>query len=554
MRNLKSALAAAGCLVLLVIGCEVSPPHEFSNSNAGTTAAGGNDAAGKQTTEGGSTPVETGGSATAGKAPAELGGAGGEAPVAECAAGDQESCWEQEDGTPLPGEMPSAEFGSCHIGKRFCSPELTWGPCLGAVAPKKADSCDIPGNDDDCDTIPNEGCNCVDGTKRDCGSDVGSCKKGQQTCVAQAWGPCVGEVTKLTLDSCVTVGNDDNCNGKPNEDCPCVGNAKEDCGGCGSHDCNPAARQWGACHAAKPADCPSATQVRDCSPEGNWVTTNCMNACVDGSCAGSCVPGTTRCVAGPERRQTCSDQGAWTTVETCAGNKLCQDNGGSCVAPCAGQKLCPGNVCAPLGGCCSDADCGNNFACINGTCSTTTCQSGFNGPCGGTCTKGCCSVNDCPDHPNMGRSCNGSHQCLYSCKSNWGNCDGSDANGCEVNLVQGTTSGTTVKDCGMCGNTCNFANQSGLSECKTLYNVCEQAECRAVFKPLGDQTDEFAFKCPVDRPRAALRYGDCGNGCLYDCTPGYVDCNYSASDGCETPSGSASGDCYADPFWGGIYQ
>lgn len=559
LRNSKQAFAAALFLGVGVLGsaCE-TVNHDFADAVGGEGAAAGSavggSSAGSRAAHAGSGAAETGGSRSGAGAPSEVAGAGGESAAAECESGQLQSCWELEDGTPIPGPMPNAEIGSCHIGQRFCGEDLKWGACLGAVGAKAKDSCDIPGNDDDCDTVPNKGCNCVDGSKRDCGTDVGSCKVGKQTCVAQAWGPCEGEVTKLGLDSCATVGNDDNCNGTPNENCPCIGDAKGDCNDCGSHDCNPAARQWGACKAAKPSDCPSATQVRDCSADGNWITSSCTNACVGGSCAGSCVPGTTRCVSGPERRQLCSDQGAWTTVESCSNGKLCQGNGGSCVTPCAGQKLCPGNVCVALGGCCSDTDCSGNFACVNGSCSSTTCQAGFNGPCGGACTKGCCSVNDCPDHPNMGRSCNGSHQCSYSCKANWGNCDGTDANGCEVNLVSGTTSGTTVKHCGACGNTCDFANKSGLSDCQTLYNVCEQAECRAVFTHIGDQTDEYAYRCPVDRPHASLHYGDCDIGCSYDCSPGYTDCNYGASDGCETPTSAGNDSCYADPFWGGIFQ
>jgi hypothetical protein len=285
-------------------------------------------------------------------------------------------------------------------------------------------------------------------------------------------------------------------------------------------------------------------------PDGTFDTNSCQFACVQGQCSGSCVPNDTRCVTNPERRQSCNDQGVWTTSETCSGNKLCKDNGASCIAPCAGQKLCPGNVCAPLGGCCSDADCANDFACLNGTCSTDTCQAGFNGPCGGVCTKGCCSVNDCPDRANMGRTCSNAHQCTYQCKINWGNCDGNDGNGCEVNLINGTTSGTTVKHCGECGNTCNFHNlEGGGSDCDTLANSCQYTECWASFKNPGDPTDEYAYDCPEHRPHAALHRGDCSIGCLYDCEPGYSDCNGSDSDGCETNNA----DCEKNPFWAGVF-
>jgi hypothetical protein len=596
LRTVKSAVFAALLLFPIANGCQ-STSHDFGELGggggggetglAGSTTGGGaagKGMAGSMTAQAGSMPVETGGAAPAGGAPMDdagadaggMGGAGGDpGPVGECKLGDQESCWAAADGTPLAGTIPTLEKGSCHIGKRFCGEDLNWGPCLGAVGPKASDSCDVAGNDDDCDGTPNEDCACVDGTERACGTDVGSCVAGKQKCVAQAWGACIGEVTKQTLDSCATAGNDDNCNGTPNDDCACIGNASENCNDCGTHECNPVARQWGACHNAKgpkacgcgtmacqsdgtygscqPAasECTSSTQIRDCTVPGGWVTSTCKYACVNDQCGGSCVPGDGRCLTAPERRQSCSDQGVWTTVETCSGNKLCQDDGASCVAPCAGQKLCPGNVCAPLGGCCSDSDCSNNFACLNGTCSTDTCQLGFNGPCGGVCTKGCCSVVDCPNHPNMGRSCDtNAHQCLYSCKQNFGNCDGSDTNGCEVDLSVGTPAGTTVKYCGSCNITCDFTNH-GAAECTTLYNTCSQADCQATFKPVGDPSDAGAYKCPVHLPHGALHYGDCDVGCSYDCDPGYAECNSYESDGCETQTNSPDPSCTTTPFWGG---
>lgn len=543
MKTLKLAFGLCLVLVPLSNACSTKT-HEFTENGGGTAASAGSGA----TTAGDRASGGTASHAGSSTVPTDAGAGGELQPVAECNEGQQKDCWELEDGKPIEPAF-TVEKGSCHIGKRFCGADQRWGACLGAVGPRDADSCDVAGNDDDCDGIPNEGCTCVDGAKRACGSNVGSCKQGQQTCVDHAWGACEGEVTQQALDSCATADNDDNCNGTPNEGCPCVGNATGSCsGGCGTHTCNPSSRAWGSCTLA-PSECTSGTQVRDCTDQG-WTTTNCKFACSEGQCTGSCTPGATRCATNPERRQSCNDKGVYVTVATCTGNELCQDNGASCIAPCAGKKLCPGNVCAPLGGCCGDADCGGNFACVNGTCSTDLCQQGFNGPCGGVCTKGCCSVNDCPDHPNMGRSCNGSHQCLYGCKQNYGNCDGNDANGCEVNLISGTANGTTVKNCGTCGSLCDFHPPQD-DFCTPLANSCAYGECYASFTHPGDTTDEFAYKCPVERPHAVLRRGDCDIGCSYDCSPGYQDCNNYAADGCEVQSNADMPNCYHDAFWGG---
>jgi len=63
------------------------------------------------------------------------------------------------------------------------------------------------GIDNDCDGAIDEGCSCVHGQTRQCGSLVGECKKGIQTCVGGSWGTCIGEVTPV-LERCDSLDND----------------------------------------------------------------------------------------------------------------------------------------------------------------------------------------------------------------------------------------------------------------------------------------------------------------------------------------------------------
>jgi hypothetical protein len=58
------------------------------------------------------------------------------------------------------------------------------------------------------------GGSCVEGTTRVCGSDVGSCKYGQETCHDGVFGPCTGGVAPKP-EACT--GADDNCNGTVND-------------------------------------------------------------------------------------------------------------------------------------------------------------------------------------------------------------------------------------------------------------------------------------------------------------------------------------------------
>jgi hypothetical protein len=74
--------------------------------------------------------------------------------------------------------------------------------------------------DNNCDGVVDGGCACKPGATRECGSSVGECKKGLQTCnTSGQWDTlCKGEV-KPTTEICD--GKDNNCNGAIDEGCPC---------------------------------------------------------------------------------------------------------------------------------------------------------------------------------------------------------------------------------------------------------------------------------------------------------------------------------------------
>jgi hypothetical protein len=79
--------------------------------------------------------------------------------------------------------------------------------------------------DNNCDGQTDEGCNsgdCTDGETRDCGTDVGECVKGTQTCTNGQWRSCVGNVGPVTE---VCGDNKDNdCDGQIDEGCNNNGN------------------------------------------------------------------------------------------------------------------------------------------------------------------------------------------------------------------------------------------------------------------------------------------------------------------------------------------
>jgi hypothetical protein len=93
-----------------------------------------------------------------------------------------------------------------------------WGDCAttGAYGDDyEVDETSCDRLDNDCDDVVDEGCACVDGDTQDCGSDVGECVAGTQTCLRGSWGSCAGEVGRGT-ESCN--GLDDDCDTDTDEE------------------------------------------------------------------------------------------------------------------------------------------------------------------------------------------------------------------------------------------------------------------------------------------------------------------------------------------------
>lgn len=323
--------------------------HDFSRRGNAAGAGGSENNGGSANASG------SGGTANAA---AGTNGNAGEGGAGPCEPGTIEACYESPDGTSY-GAVPKAAVGSCTIGTRVCGTEATWGPCTGAVPAALTDTC-VAGNDDNCNGKPNEGCPCTGTETRACGSDMGDCSKGQQTCSNLQWGPCVGEVAPKATDTCED-GNDANCDGTPNAGCQCINGTTKECGsavgnckkgtqtcvnGVWAVDCvgQVVARTQDSCNTAgDDANCDgvpnegcscTAGQTQDCGncgtltcqSDGTW-STQCMGA---GACkAGDVETDSVACgnCGSQSRRRTCSSQcgwGAWETVGTCLGSGPCK--------------------------------------------------------------------------------------------------------------------------------------------------------------------------------------------------------------------------------------
>ncbi|MBW2972335.1 hypothetical protein KY359_04835 [Candidatus Woesearchaeota archaeon] len=117
--------------------------------------------------------------------------------------------------TPSGSTKPcSTETGVCTAGTQTCLPDGTWGVCTGVLPVLEV--CDL--RDNDCDGQTDEGCECVDGESRQCGTDTGVCSFGSETCLDGRWAACAGGV--MPSDELCGNGLDDDCNGAVDETCP----------------------------------------------------------------------------------------------------------------------------------------------------------------------------------------------------------------------------------------------------------------------------------------------------------------------------------------------
>jgi murein DD-endopeptidase MepM/ murein hydrolase activator NlpD len=101
-----------------------------------------------------------------------------------------------------------SDVGRCRRGVQQCSGGA-WRGCTGAVTPIRETCNDV---DDDCDGQVD------DGLYRPCGSDVGECRKGAQTCRRGDWGMCEGSIDPVP-EVCDRLDND--CDGTADDDEVC---------------------------------------------------------------------------------------------------------------------------------------------------------------------------------------------------------------------------------------------------------------------------------------------------------------------------------------------
>ena len=154
------------------------------------------------------------------------------------------------------GLAGTANIGQCRSGLKTCMAGR-FGDCVGQVLPAPEECLD-DGVDENCDGLINEDCRCANGASIDCGTDVGRCETGRQTCMGGQYGVCLG-ATDPSVEVCN--GDDDDCDGSTDE-------------------------------GVAPVECYTADDPRT---QGVGVCRGGLEACRSDVCAGEVVPSPEEC-------------------------------------------------------------------------------------------------------------------------------------------------------------------------------------------------------------------------------------------------------------------
>jgi len=387
----------------------------------------------------------------------------------------------------------------------------------------------------DCDMDPTNGC------EADLRTGVGSCGRCGNTCQpANAVAACVAGACAITR---CNEGFSD-CDMDPTNGCEVdLRTSALNCGACGlvctvpnaGAICTAGRCQRSSCN-QNFADC-DGDPSNGCEVDLRTNTSHCGrcdNRCNFPGSSASCTAGTCRLTMCLTGRGDCdNNSGNGCETDTLTSVVHCGACGTNCVTPNA-TPACTAGACA-VGMCTAGfADCNNRV--VDGCEVSTRTDIANCGACGQRCNLA-----------NASPACSTSVCTVAACLGTFGDCDGTDSNGCETNLQ------TSTAHCGTCGRVCSFAN--GVAGCTA--GACTLASCNAGF---ADCDMNPANGCETDLNTALGSCGACGRSCSFAnatavcrsgtcalgaCNAGFADCDNNPANGCETNTGNDVNNCGA---------
>jgi len=269
--------------------------------------------------------------------------------------------------------------------------------------------------------------------------------------------------------------------------------------------------------------------------------------------AGECGAGVIECAARDSSRSTCStnpgQSGSGAVAETC--NTLDDDCDGT---PDDGFNL-QGDLanCGRCGNACSAAN--GTAVCSSGTCAVQGCNPNFDN-CNGTYADGCevdlrsnlanCGLCNRPCEVTNGTpSCSNGTCNVAACNNDFFDCNNRVIDGCEANLAN------SVSTCGSCLTQCSVPN--GTPACNA--RSCEVASCVAPWRNCDNQ---YAGGCEANTDSSIAHCGGCNQPCVTPngtpscnsgacavaaCSAPFADCNTTVADGCEVNTQTSIPNC-----------
>ena len=435
-----------------------------------------------------------------------------------CRIASCDSLWGDCDGNDGTGcETPLNTLDDCGQCNGICwrahaTPTCATGNC-------RIQSCNSLW--DDCDGVDLNGCETSLETTSDCGSCGTTCSR------PNASATCSGGNCRIA--SCNNLWA--NCDGSDGNGCETSLQTLQNCGSCGSVCTRAHASETCSGGDCRIDTCDSGWGNCDGS-DGNGCETplNTLQNC--GGCGSTCTRAhaTATCSTGSCRISSCDS--LW---DDCDGNDAngCEQSletlahCGSCNTTCArahATATCSGGNCR-IASCQSlwgNCDANDANGCETSLQTLTNC---------GSCGTGC-------SRTNATASCTGGSCHIDSCDPGWGDCDGSDGNGCETRL-------NTLQHCGACNTPCSRANAS--ATCST--GSCLILSCNSPYENC-DGVDSNG--CERNLNNDAENCGSCGNDCGQNafcstgscsCNPGYANCDGSWNNGCEININTDANNC-----------